>query len=72
MSVNLDIFKEQKNLRALEALQRARILRHSRRTAGVDGILRHIENVDGNWLENWTDTEDTLVNDETNKNDLTL
>lgn len=72
MSVNLDLLREQKILRALEALQRARSLRHSRGTAGVDGICQHIEDVDGDWLENWTDTEDTLVNDEIDKDDLTL
>jgi hypothetical protein len=43
--------------RLREALKRARSLRQSLRTNGVDGIYDHVEDVDGDWLENWTDED---------------
>ncbi len=53
-------------------VQRARSLRNARRTLGVSGICEHIEDVDGDWLENWTDTQNTPANDEADKGALTL
>jgi hypothetical protein len=34
----------------------SRDLRRSRREAGVDGIRQFVKDVDGDWLENWSDT----------------
>ncbi|WP_017652637.1 hypothetical protein [Fortiea contorta] len=42
--------------RARVALERARALRHSRRVHDVDGIRQFVKDVDGDWLDNWTDT----------------
>lgn len=48
--------KEEKITRAREALQMSRDLRRSRRELGVDGIRQFVKDVDGDWLENWSDT----------------
>lgn len=48
--------EEEKITRAREALQRARELKRSRRAMGVDGIRQFVKDVDGDWLDNWTDT----------------
>ncbi|MEH1814661.1 MAG: hypothetical protein V7K26_30835 [Nostoc sp.] len=48
---------------ARDALQRARDLRHSRRVHGVDGIRQFVKDVDGDWLDNWTDTTITQNDD---------
>lgn len=48
MTARLEILKEKK-------LDRARVLRRTRRDLGVDGICQHISNVDGDWIENWSD-----------------
>lgn len=48
--------KEEKIARAREALQMSRDLRRSRRELGVDGIRQFVKDVDGDWLENWSDT----------------
>lgn len=42
--------------RARVALQRSRELKRSRRAMGVDGIRQFVKDVDGDWLDNWTDT----------------
>ena len=53
----------EKNIRiAREALKRARALRQARRERGADGICHHIEGVDGDWLENWSDLDKVSVN----------
>ena len=49
--------KEEKITRAREALQRSRELKRSRRNKGVVGIYQFVKDVDGDWLDNWTDTE---------------
>lgn len=54
MTNQLENCREQRISKARAALQRARALRHSRRTLGVDGISQYIEDVDGDWLENWS------------------
>lgn len=64
MSGKSEVLREQRFVRASKALQRARSLRSTRRTNGIDGICQHIEDVDGDWLENWTDTENIPINDE--------
>jgi hypothetical protein len=64
MSGKSEVLREQRFVRASKALQRARSLRCTRRTIGIDGICQHIEDVDGDWLENWTDTENIPINDE--------
>lgn len=48
--------------RARESLERARALRHSRRVHGVDGIRQFVKDVDGDWLDNWTDATVTQNN----------
>lgn len=67
-TANLELLKEQKISRARKALERARNLRLSRGAMGVNGICQHINDVDGDWLEDWTDTEDAATNIETHKN----
>lgn len=62
MSAPLKVLEEQRVVRAREALQRARELRHSRRVHGVDGIRQFVKDVDGDWLDNWTDTTVTRNN----------
>lgn len=44
--------------KAIQALNTARKLGLSRRKYGVQGIILHIKDVDGDWLESWV--EDTL------------
>ncbi len=61
MSANFEPVISENVARVREALKRARSLRQSLRTSGIDGIYEHVSDVDGNWLENWTDTEDILV-----------
>ena len=63
MSAQFEPVISENVVRLREALKRARSLRQSLRTSGVDGIYEHVEDVDGNWLENWTD-EDIAVMDE--------
>ncbi len=48
--------QEEKITRARVALQRSRELKRSRRAMGVDGIRQFVKDVDGDWLDNWTDT----------------
>lgn len=47
--------QEEKIARARVALQRSRELKRSRRAMGVDGIRQFVKDVDGDWLDNWTD-----------------
>lgn len=56
MSAKSEVLREQKVVRAAKALQKARSLRNTRRTIGVGGIIEHIEDVDGDWSENWTES----------------
>ncbi|WP_414544433.1 hypothetical protein [Nostoc sp. CCY0012] len=58
MSYQIEVPKEERITRAREALSRARALRRSRRRMGVDGIHQFVKDVDGDWLENWTETTD--------------
>ncbi|MBV9387199.1 MAG: hypothetical protein JOZ78_12310 [Chroococcidiopsidaceae cyanobacterium CP_BM_ER_R8_30] len=37
-------------------------MRQARRELGVNGICHHIEDVDGDWLENWSDPDKVSVN----------
>lgn len=55
MTAQLEILREKKIARAREALERARALRRTRRDFGVDGICQHIPDVDGDWVETWSD-----------------
>lgn len=64
MSTDFEPVISENVARLREALKRARSLRQSLRTSGVDGIYEYAEDIDGDWLENWTDTEDILVIDE--------
>lgn len=59
MATESEILKQQRVERAKEALQRARDLRQSRRVMGVDGIHQFVKDVDGDWLNDWTDAIDT-------------
>lgn len=58
MTTQTENLREQRISRARVALQRARALRSSRRSLGVDGISQHVEGVDGDWLEKWSEEED--------------
>jgi len=49
-----EMLREQKINSAREALQRVRALRETRKVTGVEGIRHHVDDVDGDWLENWT------------------
>lgn len=55
MTAQWEILREKKLDKAREALERARALRRTRRDFGVDGICQHIADVDGDWIENWSD-----------------
>ncbi|MBR8834118.1 MAG: hypothetical protein DSM106950_08770 [Stigonema ocellatum SAG 48.90 = DSM 106950] len=57
ISANLEAIRDQNITRAKAAIKRVRSIRRSRRSLGVDGICEHVKDVDGNWLENWTDEE---------------
>lgn len=57
-----ETLREKNISRAREALERARALRRARREFGVDGITRYIENVDGEWLEDWSDSNSMPLN----------
>ena len=57
MAAQLETSREQRVARAREALQRARSLRATRRAIGVDGICQHVAGVDSNWLENWSEED---------------
>lgn len=70
MTTQLEILKQQRISGAREALHRARALRSSRRTLGVDGICQHVKDVDGDWLENWSDEKHTSLNTEVHKSSL--
>lgn len=59
MTTQTKEFCKQKVSKAKEALQRARALRESRKVFGVDGINQFVDDVDGDWLENWSE-EDTI------------
>ncbi|KJH73097.1 hypothetical protein [Aliterella atlantica] len=59
MTAQTKELRKQKIAKAKEALQRARALRESRKVFGVDGISQFVEDVDGDWLEKWSE-DDTL------------
>lgn len=59
MTAQTQELRKQKVAKAKEALQRARALRESRKVFGVDGISQLVDDVDGDWLEKWSE-EDTL------------
>jgi hypothetical protein len=57
MTAQLGSSPEENIAKARAALERARALRHSRRDFGVDGICHYVEDVDGNWLEDWSSSD---------------
>lgn len=59
MTTQTKELRTQKIGKAKEVLQRARALRESRKVFGVDGINQLVEDVDGDWLEKWSE-EDTF------------
>lgn len=59
MTAQTQEHRKQKVGKAKEALQQARALRESRKVFGVDGINQFVDDVDGDWLEKWSE-EDTL------------
>lgn len=59
MTAQTKEFSRQKVANAKEALQRARALRESRKVFGIDGISQFVDDLDGDWLEKWSE-EDTL------------
>lgn len=64
MSYQVEIPKEQRITRAREALESVRELRRAKKRLGVDAIYEFVKDIDGNWLENWTDTSDGEVTTE--------
>lgn len=71
MTAQLEMLREKKLDRARKALERARALRRTRRDFGVDGICQHIADVDGDWIENWSD-EASISMKEVRENALSL
>ncbi len=69
MSANIEPVISENVARAIEALERVRSLRESILAKGIDGVYDHFEDVDGDWLENWTD-EDIAVMDEAASNSV--
>lgn len=61
MAYQVEIPKEQRVARARETLQSARELRRSKRNMGVDAIYQFVQDVDGEWLENWKDISDDEI-----------
>lgn len=57
MTIQTKEFCQQKVDKAKEALQRARALRESRKVFGVDGISQIVDDVEGDWLEKWSEEE---------------
>ena len=60
------IYCKRKKLSKLESPSLARLrrkiknihaLQETKLTEGVDGIDRYVEDVEGDWLENWSDDE---------------
>ena len=41
-----------------ESLNASRALQDTKLAEGVKGIDRHVEDVDGDWLENWDDDDE--------------
>lgn len=64
MATQIKTLEEKNIAEAREALDRARALRRSRRKFGVDGICHHVRDVDGDWLENWSDGVSISLNPE--------
>jgi len=64
MTTQLKNQQEKKISKAMQALERARALNRSRRDFGVDGICRHVRDVDGDWLENWSEGVSVSLNPE--------
>ena len=62
MTTCLETLREKKIARAREALERARSLRRGRKEYGIDGICHHIKDVDGDWLEKWSDPSSVSQN----------
>lgn len=69
MSANSKPVISENVARVREALKRVRSLRESILAKGIDGIYDHVSDVDGNWLENWTD-EDIVVIEEAPSNTM--
>ena len=68
MSANSEPVISENVARAIEALQRVRSLRESILAKGIDGIYDHFEDIDGDWLENWTEDAEDIVVDEATSN----
>lgn len=68
MSANSEPVISENVARAREALQRVRSLRESILSKGIDGIYDHVKDVDGDWLENWTEDAEDIVVDEVTSN----
>ncbi|WP_375514657.1 hypothetical protein [uncultured Nostoc sp.] len=64
MSYQVEIPKEQRIARAKEALESVRELRRAKKRMGVDAIYQFVKDVDGDWLENWTDASDVEIKTE--------
>ena len=62
MTTYLETLREKKSLLAREALERARSLRRARKEFGIDRICHHIKDVDGDWLEKWSDPSSVSQN----------
>lgn len=70
MTTCLETLRDKNIGRAREALERARALRRARREFGTDGISRYVKNVDGDWLENWSESSSVSLNCEASESTL--
>lgn len=69
-TTRLETLREKNIGRAREALERARSLRRARREFGTDGICHQIKDVDGDWLENWSDSSTASLKPEASESTL--
>ena len=62
MTTCLETFRDKNIGRAREALERVRSLRRARQEFGTDGISRYVKDIDGDWLENWSESSSVSLN----------
>ncbi len=58
MEVQIKTSSEAQLEKALESLRRTEILQRDWMIWGVDCVSRHVEGVDGDWLEKWGENEE--------------
>lgn len=58
MEVQIKTSSEAQLEKALESLRRTEILQRDWMIWGVDCVSRHVEGVDGDWLEKWGENQE--------------